>query len=238
MKLPAEPFNSRSRNRRMGARQTPARAERGYALLVIMIMATLLLISLTVALPRIYTEGRREREEELIFRGNEYARAIALFYRQFRRYPASVKELSQTNGIRFLRHEYPDPMTRKGKWRFIHADARGGLLDSKTQPTGFGRTAGQPQGNRTTANEPSRDNQETSAFFSNEAQGGFIVGVASTSRQESIRVLNGKSHYDEWEFLAISLTPGGLTQPGQPSAPSSPAAPSSAFGAAGPQRPQ
>src|SRR5881296_3348279 len=77
--------------------------DRGYALLVLM-MTTILLVSLTVALPSIYLEGQREREEELIFRGNEYARAIALFHRQFNRFPRTVDELLRTNGIRFLRH--------------------------------------------------------------------------------------------------------------------------------------
>src|SRR2546425_1924633 len=80
--------------------------DRGYALLVLMMMATILLVSLTVALPSVYLEGQREREEELIFRGNEYARAIALFHRQFNRFPRTVEDLLRTNGIRFLRHAY------------------------------------------------------------------------------------------------------------------------------------
>jgi len=105
----------------------------GYALLVVMAMAVLLLVSLTAALPSVYQEAQREREEELIFRGMQYARAIALFHRQFQRFPTNVKELLQTNGMRFLRQAYPDPMDRKGKWRFIHATAAGGLLDSKIQ---------------------------------------------------------------------------------------------------------
>ena len=202
----------------------------GYALLVVMMLATLLLISLSVALPKVYTAGQREREEELIFRGNEYARAIVLFRRQFRRYPASVKELLQTNGIRFLRREYPDPMSRNGKWRFIHADANGRILDSRT----YGRSAstpglqgpsggpaGQPVGSTPDATKEPR---ETSAFFGSdkEIQGAFIVGVASTSRRRSIRVWNGRTRYDEWEFIGVEVTPAGLppAAPGQPSSPS------------------
>jgi len=106
----------------------------GYALLFVMIAATVLLISLTAVLPSIYQEGQREREEELIFRGRQYARAIASFHQKFQRYPSRVDELTNlTNGWRFLRKEYADPMTPKGKWRFIHANAQGVLLDSKTQ---------------------------------------------------------------------------------------------------------
>ena len=68
-------------------------------LVIVMMVATLLLIALTAALPSVYQEGQREREAELIFRGTQYGRAVALFHRQFNRYPVSMKELLETNGI-------------------------------------------------------------------------------------------------------------------------------------------
>ena len=106
----------------------------GFALLLVMVAAAVLLIGLTAALPSIYQEGQREREEELLFRGKQYARAIATFHQKFQRYPTSIQELTKlTNGFRFLRQEFKDPMTPSGKWRFIHANAQGVLLDSKTQ---------------------------------------------------------------------------------------------------------
>jgi type II secretory pathway pseudopilin PulG len=108
-------------------------SEPGYALIVLMIMATVLLISLAAALPSVYQEAQREREKELIFRGNQYARAVYLFHNQMGRYPVSVKELLSINGIRFLRRAYRDPMTPSGKWRFIHANAAGIPIDSRTQ---------------------------------------------------------------------------------------------------------
>ncbi len=126
-----------------------SRPEAGYALIVVMIAATVLLISLAAALPSVYQEGQREREEELIFRGNQYARAIWLFQQQFHRYPASVKELLRTNNMSFLRRPYPDPMSPNGKWRFIHAAANGAILDSWTLasrlPGGLS-PSGQPPG--------------------------------------------------------------------------------------------
>ena len=105
-----------------------------------------MLIALTAALPSVYQEGRREREAELIFRGTQYARAVALFHRQFSRYPATTKELLETNGIRFLRQEYRDPLDPKGKWRFIHVSASGVLLDSKNQPLGSNQNNPNPAG--------------------------------------------------------------------------------------------
>jgi hypothetical protein len=114
-----------------GARGRLASRKDGYALLIVMMMATVLLVSLTAALPNIYVEGQREREEELIFRGEQYAGAIALFHKQFNRYPTSVKELLHTNQMSFLRRPFRDPMSKSGKWRFIHATANGVILDSK-----------------------------------------------------------------------------------------------------------
>lgn len=105
-------------------------------LIVIMVVATLLLIALTATLPSVYQEGQREKEKELIFRGYQYARAVAMFHKQFNRFPTSTKELLETNGVRFLRQEYRDPMDPKGKWRFIHVNAAGVLIDSKNQPLG------------------------------------------------------------------------------------------------------
>jgi type II secretory pathway pseudopilin PulG len=180
-------------------------------------MATVLLIALTAALPSVYQEGQREREEELIFRGGQYARAIALFRRQFRRYPTEVKELLQTNGIRFLRKAYPDPMSRKGKWRFIHANAAGVLLDSKLQvftprPGGSTGTVGGLSQNPSAGSAGGMRSQTSSAFFGEgqEIKGAFIVGVASTNHRESIRVWNTRTRYDEWEFLGVELNPLGL----------------------------
>lgn len=209
----------------------------GYALLVVMATAALLLVSLTVALPSVYQEAQREREAELIFRGNQYARAIILFHRQFQRFPTSVKELLQTNGIRFLRQAYPDPMDPKGKWRFIHANAAGVLLDSKMQgprpnaPNASGTMFGTSPGTSQTApgtgaaqpDSQSTPSQSTSAFFGSDNQmvGAFIVGVAATSHRASIRVWNNRTHYDEWEFLGVDLNllggvPGQMGGPGLP----------------------
>jgi type II secretory pathway pseudopilin PulG len=220
----------------------PCARGRGYAFLILMMLLTLLLIALTAAVPDIMTQGRREREKELIFRGEQYARAIALFHRQFNRYPTSIKELlKRTNGYRFLRHAYPDPMTRSGKWRLIHATAAGVVLDSKTlappgakkgaKPGGQGQpgengaagqgTESQPAGNGQAAQgagPASENGEQPTSQLSGSAgmgmQGAFIVGVASTSTKKSIRVYNDQESYDKWEFLGLPTnTEGGAVAP-------------------------
>jgi type II secretory pathway pseudopilin PulG len=208
----------------------------GYAFLILMMVLTILLITMTTALPDIYTARQRESEEELIFRGNEYARAIMLYRRQFNRFPSSVDDLvKRTNGFRFLRHAYKDPMTKSGKWRFIHASAGGAVLDSKTLPSGQGinppaSPGGQKEGaskNQTADDsQPSDDSEtpgkqkknETAQGEEKEMQGAFIVGVASSSKKKSIRVWDNHDRYDEWEFLGVNNAPTGAVgaQPGTP----------------------
>ncbi len=230
-------------------RKTAARAgERGYVLIVLLLMAALLLIGLTAAVPAVGTQIQRDREEEMIHRGKQYARAIKLFYRKFGRYPTSFKELEDTNHMRFLRREYKDPMTASGKWRIIH------FGEQTSTATGlFGNSGGtnQTPPNPSTSLNPTStsNNPATSAAQMGTLQpgaatlgGGPIVGVASTSKKSSIRVLNKKTHYNDWEFVydptqdlasqlgAVAGQPG---QPGlqtNPQSPNNPQSPSGTFG--------
>ena len=123
------------------------RAERGYLLLVLFLFAALISIGLMRTIPAALVETQREREEELIFRGQQYQRAIQSFVRKFGRYPNSLEELEQTNRIRFLRRRYHDPMKKrdpmptqdptekKEEWRLIHVGPGGTFPDAKTTMT-------------------------------------------------------------------------------------------------------
>lgn len=143
---------------------------KGMVLVIVMMVATLLLIALTATLPSVYQEGQREREAELIFRGTQYARAVALFHRQFNRYPVSTKELLQTNGMRFLRSEYRDPMDPKGKWRFIHVSAAGVLLDSVNQ-----RLTGNQNNPAGVGGNNSQTLSQTSSMLGGSSSSGFSM---------------------------------------------------------------
>ena len=85
-----------------------------------MLLMTLMLIALTIEAPRIAQQIKREKEEELIHRGNEYKTAIKKYFRKTGRYPATIEELTNTNNMRFLRKKYVDPFTGKDDWRLLH----------------------------------------------------------------------------------------------------------------------
>ena len=109
------------------------RRESGFAMLMVFVMAAVVAIGLYYEMPRRAFESQRFREQTLVDRGNQYRRAIQLFYRKFGRYPATMDDLETTNNIRFLRRKYKDPMTGKDEWRLIHMGPGGMLTDSLVQ---------------------------------------------------------------------------------------------------------
>lgn len=89
-------------------------------LLAVMLLITVMLIAMAVEAPRIVQQIKREKEEELVHRGKEYATAIKRFYHKNGTYPVSLEQLESTNNLRFLRKRYKDPMTTGGEWKLIH----------------------------------------------------------------------------------------------------------------------
>ena len=83
-------------------------------------MILLITFALAIAAPKIAEEIRRDKEEETIHRGKQYARAIQKYYAKYNRYPNSIDQLMKTDNLRFLRKRYLDPMTGKDDWRIIH----------------------------------------------------------------------------------------------------------------------
>jgi type II secretory pathway pseudopilin PulG len=107
------------------------RQQRGFALLFIFALAGIIAILLYNELPRAVFESQRAKEDLLVSRGQEYQRGIQLYYRKFRKYPATMEELEKSSGVRFLRRRYPDPFTGKDDWRLVHVGPTGQFTDSK-----------------------------------------------------------------------------------------------------------
>lgn len=109
------------------------RSESGFAMLLVFAMAAALAWVLYMELPRLAFEAQRNKEELLVERGEQYIRGVEMFVRKNKKLPQTIEELEQTNGTRFLRRRYVDPLTGKDEWRVIHADASGKMTDSLVQ---------------------------------------------------------------------------------------------------------
>lgn len=109
------------------------KTEDGYAVLFAIFLVATMLIFAAAAAPNILIEGRRVREQEAIWRGNQYVRAIRLYYQKNGKYPANLEDLAKPNavGVHFLRKAYKDPVnSADGSWRLIYVTPAGQLVGS------------------------------------------------------------------------------------------------------------
>ena len=113
------------------------RKDGGYSLLLVIFLVATMLIFGAVATRSVLVQGRRERETEMIWRGEQYERAIGLYFRKVGHYPTQLEDLSkQTNGIRFLRQPFTDPTNKMdGSWRLIYVGPAGQLIGSNRYKT-------------------------------------------------------------------------------------------------------
>lgn len=175
--------------------------ERGYSLVALVASATIMLILLAAAVPSWRYVMKNDREEELIFRGGQIADAVARFQkRNGNALPPSLEVLVRG---KYLRKEFKDPMAKDGKWRFIR---QGEMIGPITPPGSSPRPSPSP-GPGVPTGQPL----------------GGIMGVASTSKEKSLRIFNGRDRYSEWTFIAgqpriVGASPG----PGLPPRPGLP----------------
>jgi type II secretory pathway pseudopilin PulG len=105
------------------------RRDAGFSMAALVIFLTAASILLTISVPSYVMQARREQEKELIFRGEEYARAIQKYQRTLNLLPSSADDLLSSNGTRFLRKAYADPVSGE-PWRIIILNADGTLTGS------------------------------------------------------------------------------------------------------------
>lgn len=105
--------------------------EEGYLLVSVIFLLAILILSLSIAMPRVRDSIQRDRDIETMHRGKQYIRAIQLYYRKFGAYPPNLDALVKTNEIRFLRKRYTDPITGKADWKPI-------MVGQNKTPTAMG----------------------------------------------------------------------------------------------------
>jgi type II secretory pathway pseudopilin PulG len=216
----------------------------GYAMVALLIAMSIMSVMLTVAMPVWHQMTQREKEAELIFRGQQYARAIGMFQRRAGpgALPANLDILVEQ---KFLRRKFKDPITGEDFQPLISGQPVPGTA---TPPGGAGTTPGDSSGGRGAATPPSSPatpssatpaptgigQGSASAFGPPRAPGqtpgtpgatgavGGIQGVVSKSKAKSIRLYNGRNFYNEWSFMFVPQVqapgaagaPGGGTGPG------------------------
>lgn len=115
------------------ARPPPRAQQQGLVLLAILLFILISTLAAGSMVQLYQTQTRREKEEQLLFVGDQYRRAINSYYSTFppgaaRTLPGSLDVL--LNDVRFptpiqhLRQAYPDPMTGNVDWILVTEGGR------------------------------------------------------------------------------------------------------------------
>jgi len=149
---------------------------RGYVVIMLMMAVFTISVGLLVAVPVWRTELRREKEEELIFRGKQYVEAVRIYVQKNPgRYPAIRSELLDEKCIRKL---YKDPLGPNGEWNVI--------LVSAKAPAGGGA-----------AQEVMIAPERVLPAIKNPQ----VLGVVSSSVNGSVKIYNDQESHDKWLFF-------------------------------------
>lgn len=131
---------------RCSSSATKSRAERGYVL-VLMVFMTALLVTTTLAVGLyVKTEAKRQKEEEMIWRGKQYVRGIKLYVRKHQgQFPTSLDDLTKPGpgNVYVMRQAYKDPMNKQdGSWRLLYVGPSGQLIGSLKPQNGAVQLSG------------------------------------------------------------------------------------------------
>lgn len=186
-------------------------------------------------LPLASQQTQREREEELIFRGLQYAEGIRRFRVKFGRYPTSLKEMIEVEP-RTIRKLWRDPITNSDDWGLIffgqgQTPLTGGVPGPGGQGgpvVGGGSDKGSPFSRptprrlprrrraaaRTTATRAARTSRAASIppGIPRASRRVPITGVYCKSQAKSIRVYQGRDEYHLWRFTEQTLSDGGRSE--------------------------
>jgi hypothetical protein len=181
---------------------------------------------MTAAMPVWKQMVQREKEEELVFRGQQYVHAITLYGRKFANtQPPSVDVLVNQ---KFLRKKYKDPINNDDFQLVLATQGAPGAAGARGSapqgsPQGGGAGVSRPGVPAATAPQAPQAARGISPIGSPGAGPvGGIMGVTSKSKDKSIRLYNGRGHYNEWVFMyqPPQPTPGaggiGAGVPGVP----------------------
>ena len=197
--------------------------ERGYAMAALLVGLSVMAVLMGAALPVWSQQMKREREEELIWRGQQYARAVGLFQRKYANtFPPTIDVLVEQ---RFLRKKYKDPITNDDFQPIPAGGAMPGQGGQQGPQAGMnGPFAPSSPQQRQGATSPTTFTSQTRANTPNTLGQGFgqgpapsigIQGVVSKSKDSSIKIFNGRTKYNEWAFVYLATAQRVGAFPGQ-----------------------
>jgi type II secretory pathway pseudopilin PulG len=177
------------------------RGEDGFTLLGVLIAVAVINIALGVATVRWSMVMKRQREIELIWRGEQYARALDCYRQQEQTLPTELEELVDA---RCLRRLYTDPVSKDGPWEVIRAGdltqeeaerlLAGGADDAPAAPDAEPPPA-ERRGLRARLGSASSDRRRPSSrtSVSSDRQGGLAERLRSSRSEQTGRARRSRA---------------------------------------------
>jgi type II secretory pathway pseudopilin PulG len=208
-------------------RASKERQEQGYALVALLAMMTVLALFALEAAPSIRQQAQREREIETIFRGEEVAEAIRLYYsNQVNRrrlggeqgLPTSIDQLLEgvprgTKKVQILRPSAGrDPLTVSGEWKLVRprsaqlSDFQQSLMlftENVLPPTRDQQLASQQQIMAPPVLPTLGLASSGLSSGSDDSSSGPFIGVTSGSKNNSVINYYGIDRHDGWIFTPL-----------------------------------
>ena len=201
------------------ARPPQQRGERGYTLIAVLALMSIMALLLISVAPSIQHQMQRSLEEEAIWRGEEVAEAIRLYVRLHptHQLPTSMEELLEgvprgSKRVQILRPVAAhDPLSTSGEWKLIRKNdpaflnfqravlAYAGKPLVNTRDQAFIQAAGPPLTITNILDTGLQDCTPGDEDDSASSTGPFI-GVASRSHRKSIIAYYGIECHDKWVF--------------------------------------
>jgi len=172
---------------------------------------------------------QRDREEELIFRGRQYAQAILNFQKRQGRFPLNLKDLMTTKP-RSARRLYKEPMCDCPAWGLIRVGQPWPPPPRSSNPAGSaiqtpgveiqpgnqqtrpgaplpGTYSSPPPGGVSSGNDNGSGSGDTGGGLNpggkpGETSNAPVIGVYSRVHKKGLRTFHGQQYYDQWGFIA------------------------------------
>jgi type II secretory pathway pseudopilin PulG len=209
-------------------RVSSSASQKGYSLVALMAMMTLLAIVMMAVAPSIHQQVQREKELEAIRRGEEIAEAIRQYVNHYNgaKFPSSIDDLLEgipygTKKRQILRESAAiDPLSDDGKWRLVGVESKTMVnfarrvqnYNSGALPTS--ENVHQSVINRlgriiTNTDTNSEDDSTGSADETDEDDGEVrtdntpFIGVVSQSKNKSFIAYYGIENHSKWVFTPL-----------------------------------
>lgn len=208
----------------------PPPPDRGSILAAVMAAIAVAAIFSAVAVQEWADVLRRDKEAEMIFRGEEIARALRRYRRDRGALPTEFKQLTEpgSKGQYFIRQPYKDPLVPDGKWGFLYAGPGGGVVDPNLADVADSSTMlGVSSDDPNALQRPGLEKVAgTDEFAGGSTLAGLpLAGVRSLATGTPFRHYREKDQYSEWQFTVFDLDAPQGNAPGQPGQPGQPGRP-------------